>query len=108
MPAAITASSGQGAYGAAVDGDESKVLDLWASSLYRDLHRRPARDWDVSGACAPPPLDTELTYIQDRHLTRGGHLTLGALSYAAGTYELSIASDARIIHVKRRLVALRG
>jgi len=53
-------------------------------------------------------LDTELTYIQDRHLTRGGHLTLGALSYAAGTYELSIASDARIIHVKRRLVALRG
>ena len=104
MPAVIAASSREQAYDDAVGGDESAVLDLWASSLYRDLHRSPAADWDVSGPCAPALNDTSSTqlleHIIEKTLKRDSQFTLRALTYSASEYELQVNTDARIMHVQ--------
>lgn len=101
MPTVLTQPDAENAYSTAVAPNETAVLGLWASSLYRDLNRTPARDWDVSGPCAPALSVTKSNIkIDTKELRPGDTLTLNTRKYAAGLYDVDVAPGAKIMHVE--------
>ncbi len=101
MPAVITAPDPQKAYEIAVGSDASKVLGLWASTLYRDPNRKPNYDWNVRGPGAPDmDATTGNIKIDSKDLNPGSHLELTAPAYAAGLYQIRVATGAKIMQVR--------
>jgi hypothetical protein len=101
MPDVLKQSDTENAYSTAVETNETAVLGLWASSLYRDISRTPARDWDVTGPCAPALNATKSQIkIDTKELKPGGDFTLNSPEYAAGLYDMDVAPGAKIMHVE--------